>query len=129
MPKRARPSKKVNMANPAPDLSRRGFIVTASIVTVGGFVSAERSARAAIVRTDIASLPPFGNSTLPPGVRSRVVNNINGLAMPGAFERMQNSVCTQWRGTFIVEGAGHWVQQEQPDEVSKLLLQFLRGQP
>jgi pimeloyl-ACP methyl ester carboxylesterase len=25
----------------------------------------------------------------------------------------------------LIEGAGHWVQQEQPAEVSRLLLQFL----
>ena len=25
----------------------------------------------------------------------------------------------------LIEGAGHWVQQEQPGEVSRLLLQFL----
>jgi pimeloyl-ACP methyl ester carboxylesterase len=29
-------------------------------------------------------------------------------------------------GCHLVEGAGHWVQQEQPDEVSRLLLGFLR---
>ena len=46
---------------------------------------------------------------------------------PGAFERMQTAACTQWRSTNLVDGAGHWVQQEQPDEVSRLLLQFLRG--
>ena len=30
-----------------------------------------------------------------------------------------------------VDGAGHWVQQEQPEQVSTLLMQFLRdqGQP
>jgi pimeloyl-ACP methyl ester carboxylesterase len=28
-------------------------------------------------------------------------------------------------GTHLVEGAGHWVQREQPEEVSKLLIQFL----
>jgi pimeloyl-ACP methyl ester carboxylesterase len=27
----------------------------------------------------------------------------------------------------LVEGAGHWVQQEQPEEVSRLLLQFLKS--
>ena len=48
---------------------------------------------------------------------------------PGAFEAMQGSACTQWRGAHLVEGAGHWVQQEQPEQVSKLLVQFLRGQP
>jgi hypothetical protein len=29
----------------------------------------------------------------------------------------------------FVEGAGHWVQQEQPDVVSGLLLQFLTMNP
>ena len=47
---------------------------------------------------------------------------------PGVFERMQTAaVCPHWRGAHLVDGAGHWVQQEQPDEVSRLLLQFLRG--
>jgi pimeloyl-ACP methyl ester carboxylesterase len=31
-------------------------------------------------------------------------------------------------GFHLVEGAGHWVQQEQPEQVSKLLIQFLREQ-
>jgi pimeloyl-ACP methyl ester carboxylesterase len=26
----------------------------------------------------------------------------------------------------LVDGAGHWVEQEQPTEVSRLLLQFLK---
>jgi pimeloyl-ACP methyl ester carboxylesterase len=26
----------------------------------------------------------------------------------------------------LIEGAGHWVQQERPEEVSRLLMQFLR---
>ena len=46
---------------------------------------------------------------------------------PGAFERMQtDAVCTQWRGAHLIEGAGHWVQQEQPEEVARLLLDFLK---
>ncbi|MGY0571045.1 alpha/beta fold hydrolase [Bradyrhizobium sp. RDM12] len=28
-------------------------------------------------------------------------------------------------GCHLVDGAGHWVQQEQPAEVSRLLLEFL----
>ena len=44
---------------------------------------------------------------------------------PGAFERMQTFACSRMRGCHLVEGAGHWVQQEQPVEVSALLLGFL----
>ena len=29
------------------------------------------------------------------------------------------------RGTVLVEGAGHWVQQEKPDEVNAALVQFV----
>jgi pimeloyl-ACP methyl ester carboxylesterase len=45
---------------------------------------------------------------------------------PGALERMQKTACTQMLGTHLVDGAGHWVQQEQPQEVSRLLLEFLQ---
>ena len=45
---------------------------------------------------------------------------------PGVFEAMQSSACTQMIGCHLVEGAGHWVQQEQPEAVTRLLLQFLK---
>jgi len=44
---------------------------------------------------------------------------------PGEFERMRESVCTDLRGCELVAGAGHWVQQEQPEAVARLLTQFL----
>lgn len=47
---------------------------------------------------------------------------------PGALERM-NTACTRLLGIHRVEGAGHWVQQEQADKVNSLLLEFLRLQP
>ena len=47
---------------------------------------------------------------------------------PGAVERMESSACTDMRGVHLLDGAGHWVQQEQAAEVSRLLLEFLRGQ-
>jgi pimeloyl-ACP methyl ester carboxylesterase len=47
---------------------------------------------------------------------------------PGAVDRMQGAACTQMRDLHLVEGAGHWVQQEQPDEVSRLLIGFLQHQ-
>jgi len=45
---------------------------------------------------------------------------------PGVFEAMQTIACTRTLGCHLVDGAGHWVQQEQPAEVSRLLLQFLK---
>jgi len=44
---------------------------------------------------------------------------------PGDFEKMQSAACTQLLGCHLVDGAGHWVQQERPRAVSELLLQFL----
>src|SRR5262249_9344186 len=35
---------------------------------------------------------------------------------PGDFERMQGTACTRMRGCHLVPGAGHWVQQEQPEK-------------
>ena len=46
---------------------------------------------------------------------------------PGALERMQKMACTNMKEIHLIEGAGHWVQQEQPDEVNRLLLQFLKS--
>ena len=45
---------------------------------------------------------------------------------PGALDRMQDTACTDMRGVHIVEGAGHWVQQERPQITAKLILEFLR---
>jgi pimeloyl-ACP methyl ester carboxylesterase len=45
---------------------------------------------------------------------------------PGALERLEKSVTTKYQGTHLIDGAGHWVQQEQPEAVSRLLLDFLK---
>jgi pimeloyl-ACP methyl ester carboxylesterase len=45
---------------------------------------------------------------------------------PGVYETMQSKACTDMIACHLVDGAGHWVQQEQPAEVSRLLLQFLK---
>ena len=46
---------------------------------------------------------------------------------PGVFEAMQTTACTRMVGCHLIDGAGHWVQQEQPTEVSRLLLAFLQS--
>jgi len=44
--------------------------------------------------------------------------------IPGALESMAGQVCTDYRGTTLIEGAGHWVQQEQAAAVVERLLAF-----
>ena len=46
---------------------------------------------------------------------------------PGVFEAMQAHACTRMLGCHLVDGAGHWVLQEQPGQVSRLLLQFFKS--
>jgi pimeloyl-ACP methyl ester carboxylesterase len=45
---------------------------------------------------------------------------------PGALERMQTTVCTRMVATHLLDGAGHWADQEQPEQVSRLILEFLQ---
>ncbi|HEY2145287.1 MAG TPA: alpha/beta hydrolase [Steroidobacteraceae bacterium] len=45
---------------------------------------------------------------------------------PGALQAMSGAACSRFQGIHLVAGAGHWVQQEQPAAVSKLLIEFLR---
>ncbi|CZR62952.1 related to epoxide hydrolase [Phialocephala subalpina] len=44
---------------------------------------------------------------------------------PGIIEKM-SEVCTQFRGAKLLDGAGHWVQQEQPEQVIGLITKFLK---
>jgi pimeloyl-ACP methyl ester carboxylesterase len=60
--------------------SRRGFLVTAS-AAIGGLTFPSRSARARAQGTNSSSLPPYGNATIPAGIRSRTVANVNGLTV------------------------------------------------
>ena len=46
---------------------------------------------------------------------------------PGDFEAMQTTACTRMLGCELVDGAGHWVQQEQHAAVNRLLLDFLQA--
>ncbi|HEV2186406.1 MAG TPA: alpha/beta hydrolase, partial [Stellaceae bacterium] len=45
---------------------------------------------------------------------------------PGAVARMNGTACTRMTGVHLLDGAGHWVQQEQAPKVTELLLGFLR---
>jgi len=45
---------------------------------------------------------------------------------PGAVARMNGGACTAMTGVHLLDGAGHWVQQEQAAKVTELLLGFLK---
>jgi len=45
--------------------------------------------------------------------------------VPGALEAMETTACADYRGTHLIDGAGHWVQQEQPEAVVEKVLAFL----
>ena len=50
---------------------------------------------------------------------------------PGALEQMKSEACTcmDEGDVVLVDGAGHWVQQEQPDAVVKYIERFLKKVP
>lgn len=44
---------------------------------------------------------------------------------PGTFEAMQTRVCSNMVLCELIDGAGHWVQQERAESVNELLLGFM----
>lgn len=44
---------------------------------------------------------------------------------PGVVEAQADS-CTRWMGMQIIKDAGHWVQQEQPERVMDIVVEFLQ---
>src|SRR5262245_33292460 len=58
--------------------SRRAFLGAAA--GLGGLAITQGTpTRAAIVNTDFRTFPPYGNGTLPAGIRSRQIPNVNGM--------------------------------------------------
>jgi pimeloyl-ACP methyl ester carboxylesterase len=74
-----------------------------------------------------ADLQTFGGRTIDvPSLFIGGKSDWGVFQSPGAFERMQTTACTQMHGVHLIDGAGHWLEQEQPEQVSKLLIQFLQ---
>ncbi len=46
---------------------------------------------------------------------------------PGALEAMTERGCADFRGSEIIPGAGHWVQQEAPDAATAAILAAMEG--
>jgi len=43
----------------------------------------------------------------------------------GTLERMETVACADYQGTFLVPGAGPWVQLEKPQAVTDRVLEFI----
>jgi pimeloyl-ACP methyl ester carboxylesterase len=57
------------------------------------------------------------------GSKDAVITGLIGAKRLTDMER----VLTDLKGKIILEGAGHWVQQERPDEVNAALVDFLKS--
>ncbi len=47
--------------------------------------------------------------------------------VPGGLQRMRTGAFTKMQEPHFVAGAGHWVQQERPEETSTTIIEFLHG--
>ena len=45
---------------------------------------------------------------------------------PGALDRMRTTATTKMADIQLIDGSGHWIQQEQPVRLSTLLLDFIK---
>jgi pimeloyl-ACP methyl ester carboxylesterase len=94
-----------------------------------GFQGALQSYRRGLEPRNNAELLTFSGRTIDvPSVYISGKSDWGVYQTPGAAEAMRTKACTKMTGFHLVAGAGHWVQQEQPEEVSQLLIAFLRQQ-
>src|ERR1700730_18875700 len=64
------------------NLSRRAFLATAAGASLGRLATAQSTpAPSAVVQTDFSTLPVYGNGTIPAGIRSRQIANVNGMTV------------------------------------------------
>jgi len=92
-----------------------------------GFQGGLQWYRCATSRTTLAELRLFSGRTIDvPAMFVAGKRDWGVYQKPGDFETMQTTACTRMLGCHLLDGAGHWVQQEQPEAVSRLLVEFLR---
>ena len=92
-----------------------------------GFQGGLQWYRAAADAACIAELQIFSGRTIDvPSLFVAGASDWGTYQRPGDFEAMQTVACTRMLGAEIVDGAGHWVQQEQATAVNRLLLDFLQ---
>lgn len=95
-----------------------------------GFQGGLNHYRARIEGLDAAHLPIFmGKAIEVPSTFISGVHDWGNYQDPGALERMQSSGVVRpgmfLGGCTFVPGAGHWVQQEQPERTAEAILSFI----
>jgi pimeloyl-ACP methyl ester carboxylesterase len=107
-------------------LSDTELAVYAAEYTRNGFQGGLQWYRRGTGGLDTSELQLFAGRTIDvPAMFIAGTSDWGTYQMPGAFERMQQSACTRMKTVRLIEGAGHWVQQEQPARVIEALLTFL----
>jgi len=93
-----------------------------------GFQGALQWYRCATGAEHIAELKPLVGRRI--GVPAAFIAGASDWGVhqvPVVFERMRSTVCERMTACHLLEGAGHWVQQENPEETSRLLVDFLKS--
>jgi pimeloyl-ACP methyl ester carboxylesterase len=93
-----------------------------------GFQGGLQWYRCAAESSCISELQTFSGRTIDvPSLFVAGASDWGVFQKPGDFEAMQTRACTRMLGCELVDGAGHWVQQEQATAVNRLLLDFLHA--
>jgi len=91
-----------------------------------GFQGGLQWYRCATDATSVRELQLFSGRTIDvPSMYIAGASDWGVYQNPGSFEAMQSTACTRMRAAHLLDGAGHWVQQEQPEAVSRLLMEFM----
>ena len=107
-------------------LTDRELAVYAAEYTRNGFQGGLNWYRRGTSGFDAAELQTFAGLTIDqPSLFIAGSSDWGVYQRPGFVERMNGTACTDMRAVHLVAGAGHWVQQEQPEETVRLLLAFL----
>ena len=109
-----------------PLAARRGAARLQPRSTAAPDSRAGSTAIAAAPATSTCSSSRAGRSTCRPRSWAARATGAS-IRTPARSSGSRRTLTTKYQGTHLVDGAGHWVQQEQPAEFSRLLIDFIRS--